>query len=161
MIIRAEGPDDLDAIRAVQVAAFPTALEADLVDWLRADKGWIQALSLVAVEGDVIIGHVVATRAHVGGQPALGLGPIGVAPEFQGTGVGSALMRAVISKAEDLGETLIGLLGEPSYYSRFGFVPASQLGVSSPDPEWGDYFQARGTAASGTFRYAEPFDRLG
>jgi putative acetyltransferase len=56
------------------------------------------------------------------------------------------------------------LLGDPAYYSRFGFGPASALGVAPPEPEWGDFFQALdlgvGPVPTGTFRYPPPFDRL-
>ena len=58
---------------------------------------------------------------------------------------------------------VVGLLGEPDYYRRFGFVAASELGVLSPDPALGAYFQARRLvedAPLGTFRYAEPFNHL-
>jgi predicted N-acetyltransferase YhbS len=73
-------------------------------------------------------------------------------------------MHAVIAAAEALDETLIALLGHPDYYPRFGFVPAAELEVISPDPAWGAAFQARrltATAPRGAFRYAEPFEQLG
>ncbi|WP_109507256.1 GNAT family N-acetyltransferase [Nocardioides speluncae] len=177
MQIRQESPDDVAAIRAVTAAAFagmahsmppvdPDGVpgEASLVGWLRESAGWIPELSLVAEAGGQIVGHAVATRGTVDGEPALGLGPVSVAPDRQGGGVGSALVRGVIAAADELGEPLMVLLGEPAYYSRFGFRPATELGIASPDPEWGDYFQARPLAAydpalTGTFRYAEPFTR--
>ena len=145
MIIRRELPDDVDAIRAVHLAAFasprgraapvaaedagappPDPVEARLVDELRADAGaWLPELSLVAVGNDgEVIGHVVCTRGHVGGRPVLGLGPIGVLPDRQAGGVGAALMHAVLGAADALGEPLVALLGDPAYYRRFGFVTA-------------------------------------
>ena len=74
-------------------------------------------------------------------------------------------MHTVLGAAETMGEPVVVLLGEPAYYSRFGFVAASTLGIEAPDPAWGDYFQARALSAwdgqrSGRFRYAAPFDRL-
>jgi predicted N-acetyltransferase YhbS len=57
----------------------------------------------------------------------------------------------------------VALLGAPAYYRRFGFVRSTDLGITPPDPGWGEYFQARrlsGPEIDGTFRYAEPFDRL-
>jgi len=115
--------------------------EVGLVEALRASPAWIPDLSLVAIENEHIVGHVVCTRAHVDEVPALGLGPIGIRVVRQNHGVGTTLMRAVISAADRRGEPLIGLLGSTTYYSRFGFVPSSQMGISSPDPSWGDHFQ--------------------
>ena len=138
--------------------------EATLVAWLRADPAWIPELSLVAIEDDRVVGHVVCSRGHLDERPALGLGPVSVLPRHQGDGIGSALMHAVLAAAEARGETLVALLGDPAYYTRFGFVPASSLSITAPDPAWGDYFQARPLTAydgrGGAFRYAAPFDRL-
>lgn len=174
MLIRREVTGDGPAVRAVHLAAFATpgpgqAVEAALVDRLRAGPWWLPPLSLVAVAGDdgAVLGHVVATRAVLepSGTPVLGLGPLGVAPAAQGRGVGSALMHAVLGAAQALDETLVGLLGDPAYYRRFGFGSAAGYGVRAPDPAWGAAFQVRVLAAGpvpdGTFRYASPFDGLG
>ncbi len=173
VVIRRERADDEEAVRAVHRAAFSRdgddgaggePVEVDLVDALRADPGWLPHLSIVAVVDRDIVGHVVATRAAVDGEPALGLGPIGVLPAFQGRGVGTALVYGLLGAAQARDETLVALLGEPAYYGRFGFVAASELGVLSPDPAWGGYFQALALstdAPTGAFRYAAPFDGLG
>jgi len=176
VLVRRERPTDRDDIRRVHDAAFPTTLESRLLDALRADAGWLPRLSLVAVADGAVVGHVVATRAWVdravdlelprsGGGPAaaLGIGPLGVHPDLQRHGIGGALMHGLIGAAEALDETLLGLLGEPAYYRRFGFVAASELGVFSPDPAWGTYFQARRLTENpplGAFRYADPFNQL-
>ncbi|MEV0713191.1 N-acetyltransferase [Asanoa sp. NPDC050611] len=177
MIVRRERSDDIDAIHAVTAAAFrgveyslPPAEpggdpgEATLVSWLRDDAGWIPELSLVAIEDDQVVGHVLATRAYVEGRPALGLGPLSVLPRRQRAGVGSALMHAVLGAADALGEPLVALLGNPAYYNRFGFVPAQPVGVVAPVSGWGDNFQVRTLSQydgqAGRFQYAEPFDRI-
>jgi putative acetyltransferase len=139
--------------------------EVQLVDELRASQAWLPRFSLVAINGDHLVGHVVCTRGHVGTEPVLALGPIGVEPAMQNRGVGQALMHAVIAAADALDEPLIGLLGSPAYYARFGFGPAASLGITPPDPAWGDHFQARALSAyrpeiTGHFRYPPPFDRL-
>jgi hypothetical protein len=77
-------------------------------------------------------------------------------------GVGSALLHETVARANAAGERGIALLGDPAYYSRFGFGPATSRGVDPPDPAWGGYFQLLPLAgwpggASGTFRYARPF----
>lgn len=139
--------------------------EATLVGWLREDEGWIPELSLVAeVDGDVV-GHVVCSRGRLDDTPALGLGPVSVLPGRQGGGIGSALMHGVLAAADARHEPVVVLLGDPAFYGRFGFVPAASLGITPPEPAWGDHFQARPLTAydaqlRGTFRYAAPFDRL-
>lgn len=165
VLIRRETPSDVDAIFAVHREAFETELEAGLVTSLRADEGWLPALSLVAVDGDEVVGHVVCTRAHISASPALGLGPLGVLPDRQHSGIGAALMHAVLGAAEALDEPIVVLLGHKGYYPRFGFRPAAELGISPPVPEWGDHFQARPLSAytstlRGGFGYATPFNEL-
>jgi putative acetyltransferase len=144
--------------------------EARLTDELRADVGFLPHLSLVAVRGlpgedQAVVGHVLATRGWLEpfGVPALGLGPLGVLPEAQGQGVGTALVHALVAVAEAGGERVVALLGAPAYYRRFDFRPAAELGITAPDPAWGGHFQARhltGPPVHGRFRYASPFDRL-
>ena len=112
-----------------------------------------------------LVGHVVCTRGTVGAVPAVGLGPIAVLPSRQRGGVGSALVHAVLGAADALREPLVALLGNPGYYGRFGFEPASAHAILAPDPDWGDYFQVRlladwTPAATGAFTYAAPFGRL-
>ncbi|MGK5740455.1 GNAT family N-acetyltransferase [Micromonospora sp. URMC 103] len=175
MLIRRETPADVDAVRAVHTAAFAASdapdtvpVEATLVDALRTDDAWLPALSLVATDPDgEVVGHVVCTRGWVAGRPvALGLGPLGVRPDRQRAGVGSALMHAVLGAADARDEPLVVLLGHPDYYPRFGFRPAVDHGVTPPVTEWGPrYFMARPLTAwdpsiRGEFAYAEPFRRL-
>lgn len=168
MIVRRERPGDHAAVRAVHEAAFgpgDDVVEGRLVDELREDAGFLPHLSLVAVAGDDVVGHVIATRGWLEplGHPVLGLGPLGVRPDHQHAGIGTVLVHALLAVAEAAGERLVALLGSPDYYRRFGFVPAAELGVAAPDPAWGEHFQARylnGPPVQGAFRYAEPFTRL-
>lgn len=173
MLIRQETPDDVDAIDAVHRAAFPAPdgggdpVEVGLVRALRDDPdSWLPNLSLVAEGPDgSVVGHVVATGAYIDEWWALGLGPLGVLPSAQRTGVGSALMHAALGAADSSAFTTVGLLGDPAYYARFGFQAAAGAGVVSPDPAWGDHFQVRRLShwhpnVTGTFRYAPAFDGL-
>lgn len=167
--MRRERSSDREAARAVQAAAFAVGdvepVEARLLDELRTCDGWLPAMSWVAAIDGLVVGHGVCTRAHVGDVACVGLGPIGVLPEAQGAGVGSALIHAMIGAADASAEPLIGLLGAPEYYSRFGFVPSTAHGIAPPEPAWGDFFQVLPLTAwddtiAGTFRYSAPFDRL-
>ncbi|MBD4381984.1 GNAT family N-acetyltransferase, partial [Xanthomonas citri pv. citri] len=70
----------------------------------------------------------------------MGVGPVAVDPAKQGEGIGSRLMTALVERATDAGQPALVLLGDPEFYSRFGFVPASRLGIAG-EPEWGAFFQ--------------------
>jgi putative acetyltransferase len=109
-----------------------------------------------------VVGHVTASEATVATDPVVAVGPIAVLPEHQGAGIGSTLMDALLAAADAADVPLIVLLGAPQYYSRFGFRPATNLGVIPPEPEWGDAFQARPLSAyteslRGRFQYASAF----
>ncbi len=169
MIIRRERPADEAPARAVQAAAFRQGdgepAEARLVDSLRLCDGWLPHLSWVAEVDQRIVGHNVCTRGHVDEVPCVGLGPIGVDPDIQQRGIGSALMHAMIGAADAVGEPLIALLGDPAYYARFGFVTSTELGIVAPDEAWGIHFQvlpltAWSASISGRFRYSSPFDEV-
>jgi putative acetyltransferase len=165
VIIRREHPRDHDTVRALHETAFGRPVEARLLGELREDAGFLPHLSLVAVDGEDVVGHVIATRGWLEpfGTPVLGLGPIGVRPDRQRGGIGTVLVHALIAIAEAADERVVALLGAPDYYRRFGFVRSTELGIEPPDPAWGEHFQARqlsGPRLTGTFRYADPFIRL-
>ncbi len=174
MLIRRETPADWPRVRHLVSDAFSSPqqgaqsagepVEARLLDWLRADIDWLPRLSLVAIANDQIFGHVLCTRGRVDGRPALGLAPLSVISTQQGRGIGTGLMHAVLAAADALDEPLVALLGDEGYYSRFGFVPASRVGIDAPDAAWGDHFQVRTltcySGQTGRFEYAEPFARL-
>ena len=174
MIVRRERPADHAAVHDLHAAAVRSSgarpdaggVEARLTDELREDAGFLPHLSLVAVaDAGRVVGHVIGTRGWLEprGLPVLGLGPLGVLPDVQGRGVGTVLVHALLAVAEAAGERMVALLGSPAYYRRFGFLPGPAVGVGSPDPAWGEHFQARWLSdqrSAGTFRYAEPFRRL-
>ena len=178
--IRREADADIDAVRAVHTAAFAPAgrvdepvTEAVLADQLRVDPAWAPRLTLVAEVDGVLAGAVttsygiLATEAEVTGvtsEIALPApGPVGVHPRYQSRGVGVALMHALIGAAEALDEPALVLLGSPDFYGRFGFAPASGVGIQAPDPAWGEYFQVLpltgfDRSTTGRFAYSAPFD---
>ncbi|TRV75780.1 N-acetyltransferase [Streptomyces sp. 130] len=131
---RPETPDDITAIRGINLAAFPTPHEAGIVEALRADpKAWIDGLSMIATDaGNVPVAYALLTRCHVDGEPALALAPCAVLPSHQRTGAGSAAIRAVLAAARARGENLVLVLGHAAYYPRFGFTPASGFGIRAP-----------------------------
>lgn len=58
------------------------------------------------------------------------LAPLAVAPEAQGRGIGSALVRAGLKVCAEGGVDGVVVLGDPAYYGRFGFKPAGEHGMS-------------------------------
>ncbi|MFC5182313.1 GNAT family N-acetyltransferase [Actinomadura harenae] len=158
--------DDHDrrAIREINLAAFPTPLEADLVDALRQDPGaWLPWGSWIAEDPEgTATGFALLTRCHVDGAPALALGPCAVPLEHQRTGAGSAAVRAALEAAREAGENLVLVLGHAPYYPRFGFVPASRYGIRPPFEVPDENMMALSLdpsrpVPSGTIRYAKAF----
>ena len=174
MIVREQQADDYEAIRHVYAEAFrqprfrppqtpgsvPPEVGVFEALWQAGDA--VPELSFTALAGGEVVGHVTASRATVAADPVVAAGPIGVLPDHQGNGVGSALMNALLAAADAADVPLVVLLGAPQYYGRFGFRPAEELGVIPPEPGWGDAFQARPLTAytgavAGRFRYAPAF----
>jgi putative acetyltransferase len=133
--VRPESIRDIEAIGAVTRAAFGKDREARMVEEIRRSDSFVPDLSLVAeVEGE-IVGHAMLSyvRLEEAGRRVLELGPMSVRPNNQRQGVGSALIREAIRVAEERGEPMILVLGHATYYPRFGFRPASELGITPPD----------------------------
>jgi putative acetyltransferase len=128
VIIRDEKQADLDPIHDLVAAAFQRQDEAVLIDRLRSDSGCV--ISLVAVEGDEIVGHVLFSRMTAPFR-ALGLGPVSVKPSRQRAGIGSLLIRTGLDRANDAGWQGVFVLGDPKFYGRFGFDSALARGFMS------------------------------
>jgi putative acetyltransferase len=128
---------------------------------------YVPELSFVAVEGDEVVGHVMNTWSTIEGSPVrvLQLSPLGVLPEHQGRGHGSALVRASLDAVRARGEPVLVLEGNPRYYARFGFVRADELGLLPPPEALVDWaFQVAVLDESaelpqGRVAYSEPFRR--
>jgi putative acetyltransferase len=161
MIIRSEEPADRPAVRTVLEAAFPTPAEAQLVDQLRADGD--AEISLVAIDDDVVVGHVMFSRMTAGFR-ALGLGPVAVLPTRQRSGVGSLLIGQGLARADADRWKIVFVLGNPAFYRRFGFDPTLASGFTSPYA--GPHLMALGLTQplpklSGRIDYAPAFAALG
>jgi predicted N-acetyltransferase YhbS len=127
--IRDERPGDREASLAVERVAFDTDEEAAIVAAVCDEEG---SFALVAEEDREIVGHAQFTRAWIGGDAVVALGPMAVVPERQGGGIGSGLVRAGLQRARERREPAVIVLGDPGFYPRFGFVPASDLGLRNP-----------------------------
>jgi putative acetyltransferase len=162
MRIRKESPSDIAAVEAATVAAFQNAAHTNHAEQfiVRALRNAGQlTVSLVAEDNDSIIGHVAISPVAVssGAERWYGLGPISVTPEHQGQGVGAQLMEHALAELRTLGAAGCVVLGEPGYYSRFGFD--AQPSLVLPDVP-AEYFQAisfNGSLPSGTVSYHDSF----
>lgn len=138
--IRVEGPGDEPAIAEVVAAAFGSKAEARLVEAIRGSPHYVPELSLVAERDGRVVGHVMISAAALrdgeARQRIATLSPLAVAPDEQGHGIGSALVRAVTAVAETRGEPLVVLEGSPSFYGRLGFEPAPAHGIEIDLPSW-------------------------
>jgi putative acetyltransferase len=131
-LIRTEEKKDWASVHEVNASAFETAGEADLVDMLR--KQAQPVLSLVAEDEDDggIVGHIMFSPVSLPGYPELrimGLAPMAVAPEHQGKGIGSALVRTGLEQCKQIDFGAVVVLGHPEYYPRFGFTPSTRFGI--------------------------------
>ncbi|HEY2175686.1 MAG TPA: N-acetyltransferase [Mycobacteriales bacterium] len=143
MFVRPEIPGDRVDVRTVHTAAFGRSAEADLVDSLRATEGWLPSLSLVAEQDGTIVGHVLFSDVLLAGRPVLSLAPLGVHPDHQRAGIGSALVRTGLAIAERTDRGLVVVLGNPAYYGRFGFLASGAQGVIDPFQGPDGHFQLR------------------
>jgi putative acetyltransferase len=128
---REERADDVAAIRNVNRRAFGQDQEGSIVDALRSNGAVL--LSLVATLNDQVVGHIMFSPISVDDVTGAALAPMAVLPEHQRSGIGSKLVEAGIRELQDAGYPFIIVLGHANYYPRFGFVPASRVGIKC---EW-------------------------
>jgi len=129
--IRPSRPEYLDAIAAVNDAAFGGPAESRIVRTLHADGDSV--LSLVASGNTEIAGHIEFFRVWIDGAPlGVGLGPMSVLPELQKTGVGASLIRLGLAALEGAGETTVFVLGHETYYPKFGFSAETARPFTAP-----------------------------
>ena len=136
--------------------------EPDLVVSLRKSVSFIPELSLVAVENDKIMGHILFTKITIGGNVELALAPLAVLPDHQKRGIGSALIAEGHRIAKALGYDYSVVLGSPRVYGKAGYIPASVYGIKPPFAVSDENFMAiklkrDAKALDGTVKYDDAF----
>jgi len=140
MIIRQETPQDFAAIYALVKEGFKTAKvsngkEQDFVNFLRASGNYIPELALLAEDAAKLIGHIMLTKTSIADgarkHELLLLAPITVALDHRMKGVGARLMAEVFGRAKNLGHRAVILVGDPAFYTKFGFKPAADFGIAN------------------------------
>jgi len=132
---RHETESDFPRVFETQRAAFDSAVQARLVEIVRACAS--PSLSLVATVDDELVGHIFFSPVTIESASAFSaaqLSPVAVRPTHQGRGVGSALIRAGLCHCSSKGWSAVFLVGNPLYYSRFGFEMARPRGLSCGGP---------------------------
>ena len=141
VIIRQETVNDYPAVAHLIESAFKTAPYSDyqehlLVERLRKADVFVPELSLVAVLEETLIGYILFTPVDIVNPDAchisLALAPVCVSPGHQGMGIGGRLISFGHEVAASLEYPSVVLLGDPKYYARFGYIPASKYGIVLP-----------------------------
>jgi putative acetyltransferase len=165
--IRSETDADKDAVFGINVAAFPSDAEARLVDSLRLSAD--PFVSLVAVENQEVVGHILFTPVSL--EPfdelqLMGLAPMAVSPSLQRGGIGSELVKGGLQRCSALGVGAVAVLGHAEFYPRFGFRPSTQWGIKCEYDAPEEVFMLLELAADylqnyqGTIRYNAAFAEI-
>ena len=155
-MIRDATPADRDAIVALTDAAFKREPNA-----MKIIREAVPEVSIVWEEDGEIRGHTQLNRMN-GDLHPFQLSPVSVVPGHQRRGIGGELVRAALQRADELGEPFVVLLGHPEYYPRFGFEPATPLGVLAPRDFGAAWMLAKLSAydasLTGRVEFPPPFD---
>jgi len=141
LVVRPEQKADVTRIREVIQEAFDpmvfsTGKEWQLVENIRQSPGYIPALALVAICDGTLVGHTMISLVEIEGKKkkhsALVLGPVSVLPEFQRQGIGREMIQIGITSAKRLPLPAMIVVGDPAYYSGFGFELAVPHEIHMP-----------------------------
>ena len=138
MQIRITRDPDLSNILKIHTLAFDGDDIATLVKELLDDPTAKPTLSLIAIDNEQPVGHILFSKVHlddpeIANEMAI-LAPLAVVPEAQGRGVGGKLIEEGLRQLSESNVDLVFVLGHPSYYPRHGFEPAGRLGLDAPYP---------------------------
>lgn len=147
--IRETTPADVERILAFYPQVFADEELRPVVSALLALEQGV--VSHATFEDEVVVGHIIFTRCNTqpdfdvqkSGPTGALLGPLGVAPTHQRQGLGSALVHAGLQRLATMGVRQIFVLGDPAYYTRFGFQPERNILPPYPIPDqWADAWQS-------------------
>jgi len=166
--IRPELPEDFQKVRHINIEAFDTEAEANLIEALR--NSGIPLISLVAEVNGELVGYILFSPVTLAEDnsiiPIAGLAPMAVVPKCQRKGIGSMLVEEGIRCCKEAGYAAVVVLGHPDYYPQFGFAPSVKYGIKSqydvPDEVVMVKELKEGALAncSGTVKYHEIFNQL-
>lgn len=167
IFIEREVPGERKEIYQVVKKAFESAeprsgREQDIVEALKESDAFIPELSLVAKEGDKIVGYILFTKVRIGKRTELSLSLLGVLPEYRSRGIGLSLIEEGHRKAKNLGFQCIVVVGHAGYYPKKGYLPAASYGIKAPFPVPDENFMVfgldpRGERVEGIVEYPAAF----
>ncbi|MDD4556991.1 MAG: N-acetyltransferase [Alphaproteobacteria bacterium] len=151
MNIRKETQQDYKEVEELVKKAFLSAKVSDgdehhLVERIRASEDFVPELTYVVENSNGLVGHIMFSEVKIEDDinerihTSLALAPISVLPEYQNQGIGKQMVREAIEKAKELGYGTMLALGNPEYYSKFGFRKAKIYDVVAPFKHAEDYF---------------------
>ena len=168
IIIRPEVPEDHQKIRTINLSAFETDVEANLIEALR--RSGIPLISLVAEQNGELVGHILFSPVRMEGSGSdvsiAGLAPMAIFPEYQKQGIGTLMIEEGVKRCHEAGYAAIVVLGHPQYYQKFGFIPSVRFGIRSEYDVPDDVFMVRELdrgaldGCKGTVKYHEVFNKL-
>lgn len=171
MQVRPEEPQEYQTVEQIHALAFGGPREAAVVARVRQSPHYIPELSLVALEDEQVIGHILFS--YVGLQDDQGLmrkvvvlAPLAVHPDVQNRGAGKLLIEEGLRRLEAMQVPLVLVRGHASYYPKFGFAPSTRLGIRPPFAIAQEEYMAKPLAAyspeyQGTVRYPAAFAEVG
>ena len=168
LIIRSQKIKDYAAIAKVNNLAFERDNEAKLIEKTRKSDRFIPELSLVAELDDKIVGHIMFSYIDLVAKETtkvLALAPMAVLPEYQNKAIGSLLIKTGLAIATKIQAPMVIVLGEPKFYNRFGFEPASKYNIQSSFKVSDEYFMIKFLTEDyhnypGKIVYPSAFDEL-
>jgi putative acetyltransferase len=163
MNIRSEQSGDELAIheltlKAFEPMSFSDGTEAPIIDQLRKDGDL--TISLVATKGREIVGHIAFSPVTIGGEHGgwYGLGPVSVRPDRQKSGIGSCLINEGLLHLKELGAVGCVLIGNPDFYSRFGFRSDGNLIYDEVPAQYVQWLSFGTHSATGVLKFAPAFE---
>jgi putative acetyltransferase len=162
LVIRDEEPRDVASITAITRAAFadhPHSNDTEYLIVAALRRFGALTISLVAEEAGRVVGHVAFSPVTISdGSPHwYGLGPVSVVPDKQRRGIGTALIEQGLARLRELDAAGCVVLGEPEYYTRFGFAHDPQLTYAGVPPEYFLALPLSSVRAAGEVRYHAAF----
>lgn len=161
--IRPERPSDENAIGEVTRQAFEShpyshQTEHFIINALR--KASALSVSLVAEQGGNVVGHIAFSPVLIddGSSGWYGVGPVSVVPELQGKGIGRALIEHGLAKLRELGAKGCVLVGDPAFYTRFGFANTPKLVLDGVPQEFFLSLPLGDSSAQGKVKFHAAFD---